>query len=131
MTGAPAASPGRRQVPARRVVVLAVLLEAAAVAAYAVFLVVETVRGPVTEPVAAVFLALLTLALAAALVLAARAVAAGRRAARAPVLVWQILQLAIGVPALTTRWYVGVPLVLLAVVAGLGVLRSDVLPDES
>ncbi len=116
--------------PARTVTAAAVLLEALVAAAYGVFLAVETVVATATERVAAVFLVVIVLALAASLAFLARLVLAGRRAARAPLLVWQVLQLAIALPAVTARWYVGVPLVLLAVVAGLGVLRSDVLPDD-
>jgi hypothetical protein len=43
--------------------------------------------------------------------------------------VWQVLQLTAAAPALRERWYVGVPLVVAAIVAAVGVLRSDVLPE--
>ena len=113
------------------VVAAVVAVEAAVAGGYGVVLAVDTLTQPATERVAAAFLALSAVVLAAGLVVAARAVRARRRAARAPVLVWQLLQLSVAVPALGTRWYVGVPLTLLAVVAGLGVLRSDVFPESS
>jgi hypothetical protein len=53
------------------------------------------------------------------------------------VLVWQALQAVVAVPAAygsadaLVPWYVGVPLLVLCLVAGLGVLRRDVIetPD--
>ena len=115
----------------RNATVAAILLEALVVAAYGLYLAFETLTAQATERVAAVFLVLVVLGLAAGLALAARGVLRRHRAARAPVLVWQVLQIAVAAPAVRTRWYVGVPLILLAIVAASGVLRSEVLPEGS
>jgi hypothetical protein len=112
----------------RGVVALLVLIESFVVLCYGVFLAVETVTAAATERVAAGFLAAITIGLAAGLAVAARSVARGRRAARAPVLTWQILQIAVAAPALSARWYIGVPLIVVAIVTGVGALRQDVLP---
>jgi hypothetical protein len=60
----------------RRWVVGAVLAEAVVAAGYGVYLGIETVVAPATDRLAAAFLALLALVLAAGLVVLARAVAA-------------------------------------------------------
>jgi len=112
----------------RRLVVLAVVIEALVVGGYGVYLAVETLVAPAADRLGAAFLVVLTLALAAGLGALAAAVRAGRRAARAPVLVWQLLQASVAVPALHDRWYLGVGLMLLCVVAGAGVLLE---PAES
>ena len=129
LEGVDAMSAARSMPVARRVVAAIVLLEAAVVAACGVYLAVEAAIGDVAERAGAVFLAVLAVALAGGLAAVGRAVAAGRRGARAPVLVWQVLQLTAAAPALRERWYVGVPLVVAAIVAAVGVLRSDVLPE--
>ena len=116
--------------PARRAVVAALVVEAVVVGGYGAFLGLETVIAEATERVAAAFLALFALALGAGLAGLARAVAKGWRGARAPVVLWQLLQASIAVPALGPRWYVGVGLLVLCVVAGVGVLRADVLPGD-
>jgi hypothetical protein len=110
------------------VVVVTLALEAAAVAAYGTYLGVETVVAPAFERRAAAVLTVLVLALGAGLGLLARAVLRGRRWARSPVLVWQVLQASVAVPALGTRWPLGVALLVACLVAGAGVLRGDVLP---
>lgn len=112
---------------ARAVVVVTVAIEAAVAAAYGVYLGVESVVAEATERLAAVVLTLMVLGLAAALAALARAVSHGRRRARAPVLVWQLLQASVAVPALSTRWPLGVGLLALCVVATVGVMRPEVL----
>jgi hypothetical protein len=129
LTG-PGAAAGPRAPGLRRVVAGLVLAEAVVVAGYGFFLAVETVAADATDRVAAGFLAVMTIALGAGLALGAWAVAHGRRAARAPVLTWQILQIALAVPAVTVRWYVGVPLLAVAVVTAVAVMRQDVLPSQ-
>jgi hypothetical protein len=114
--------------PARVVVVVTLALEAVAVTAYGIYLGVETVVAPALERLAAAVLTVLVLALGAGLALLARAVLRARRWARSPVLVWQVLQASIAVPALGTRWPLGVALLAACVVVGAGVLRDDVLP---
>jgi hypothetical protein len=110
------------------VVVVTLALEAAAATAYGIYLGVETVVAPALERLAAAVLTVLVLALGAGLALLARAVLRGRRWARSPVLVWQVLQASIAVPALGTRWALGAALLAACVVVGVGVLRDDVLP---
>lgn len=109
---------------------LAVALEALVVGGYGVFLGVESVVAPATDRLAAVVMAVFCLGLAAGLLVLARGVGLGRRWARAPVLVWQVLQASVAVPALSTRWPVGVALLLLCVVAAFGVLRDAGAEDE-
>lgn len=110
-------------------VTAAVGLEALLVIGYGVFLAVETAVAVATERLAAAVLAVMVVALGGGLAVLARSVLAGRRWARSPVLVWQVLQASVAVPALSTaRWPVGVVLLVLCV-AGLGVLRGDVLGE--
>jgi len=104
---------------------LAVALEALVVGGYGVYLGVESIVAPATERPAAVVMCVFCLVLAAGLLVLARAAGLGRRWTRAPVLVWQVLQASIAVPALGTRWPVGAGLLLLCLVAGFGVLREE------
>ncbi len=98
--------------------------EAVLVGGYGVYLAVETAMAPATEPVAAAVLAVMVLGLAAALAAMAASVMRGRRWARVPALVWQMLQASVAVPALSTsRWPLGVVLLALCVLGGLGLLR--------
>lgn len=122
---------------ARRVVTAAVVIEALVVVGYGMYLGVEAIVTPTGHRLAALFLAAMTVLFGAGLALVARAVAQGRRGARAPVLVWQILQAAVAVPAaygasdaLLPAW-VGIALLVLCLVAGLGVLRSDVVDADA
>lgn len=82
-------------VPCPLVVVGAlVLVEAAVCVLLAVWGVVDLVRGVTTAPGVAVFLVVAGLAVAAVLVASVRALRAGRRGGRAPVVTWQLLQAA-------------------------------------
>ncbi|GAA4966163.1 hypothetical protein GCM10023225_06480 [Kineococcus glutinatus] len=83
-----------------------------------------------TEPGAAVALAASALLLAVALVLGARGLLAGRRGVRAPLLVWQVLQLAVGLPQFGggTTW-AGLLLSVPAALVLAGLFSRDVLPD--
>jgi hypothetical protein len=113
----------------RRVVAAVVLVEALVVAGYAVFLAFETIVAPATDRLAAVFLVVVAALIAVGLSVLGRAVVRGARGARAPVLVWQVLQASVAGPALSQRWYVAVPLLLLCVVAAVGVFRPGVIVD--
>lgn len=117
--------------PARRprallVVCLLVLLEAAALGGLAGAFVVDLVRGA-ELPGPTAFLAVFLLAVAAVLVLAARALGRGRRWARSPVLTWQLLLLVMAVgwfSAEPSPWAAAV--VLVAVLVGAGLLLPSV-----
>lgn len=117
--------------PARRpvalvVVCLLVLVEAAALAGLAVAFVVDLVRGA-ELPGPTVFLAVFLLGVAAVLVLATRALAAGRRWGRSPVLTWQLLLLVMAVgwfSAEPSPWAAAV--VVVALVVGVGLLVPSV-----
>ncbi len=102
---------------------LAVVAEALVIGAYGVYLAVESVIAPATERLAGVVMAVFCAGLAITLVVFARALAAGRRWPRTPVVVWQALQASVAVPALPTRWPVGVGLLVLCVGAVVGVIR--------
>ena len=102
---------------------------------YAVSLAVGSVTQVATERGAAIALAVIAVLLAAGLAVAARASWRARRAARAPVVVWQILQAALAYDALQARSEWGVLLLVLAVVAAVGacwpgVLRDGRIPGE-
>jgi drug/metabolite transporter (DMT)-like permease len=118
----PDVAPGSRA-PMSRLAAIAVLSEAVLVGGYGVFLGLESVVAPATERLAAVVMAVFCAALAVALVVLARALGAGRRWARTPVLVWQVLQASVAAPALSTLWPVGVGLILLCLLAAVGVVR--------
>lgn len=117
--------------PARRpralvVVCLLVLVEAAALAGLAAAFVVDLARGA-ELPGPTAFLAVFLLGVAAVLVLAARALADGRRWARSPVLTWQLLLLVMAAgwfSAEPSPWAAGV--VLVALVVGVGLLLPPV-----
>lgn len=106
-----------------------VLIEAIAVIGYGVFLGVETVVATATQRSAAAVLAALVVAIGAALAVLARAALGGRRGARAPIVVWQILQASVGYPALSTLWYAGVALIACAMLAIVAVFIPGVIED--
>jgi hypothetical protein len=109
---------------------LAVLVESLIVAGYGVYLGVETAVAPATEPLAAVVMSALCLVLAGALFVMARALAGGRRWARSPVLVWQVLQASVAVPALSPWWQLRVVLLALCLIVVVGVLQGPFEPTE-
>jgi hypothetical protein len=112
----------------RRLLVAAVVAgEGLFLLALGLFLGVENLVAEAVEPVAAWFLAILTFLLGAALLACARAVLAGSPWVRAPVITWQLLQAFASLPSLrSSAWYVGLPLLVAAVVAGVGVGRPGV-----
>ena len=81
-----------------RALVVLVAVEVLLLLAGAAYLVRGLVTADATEAGAAVVLVLLALGLGAGLAACARALWHRRRASRAPLLVWQVLQLAVGVP---------------------------------
>lgn len=85
-----------------------------------------------TEPVAAVFLAVMALVFAAALVLCGRALLQRASWARSPVVVWQVLQLAAGLPAFSggAAW-MGVVLVVPPVLVLVGLFLPSVSAEVS
>lgn len=99
------------------VAVAAVAVEVLALAAVVVFYAVELTRA--ADRTGAVATAVVAAALAVGLSLCARALLAGRRWARAPMLTWQLFQVVLTAPLATgPLWPVAVVFVLLAVAAG-------------
>jgi len=116
----------RRTPRARLLVAAGVSLEALLMAALAVSIAVTSLTGSAQDRVGAAVLAVTAFALAAGLAAVAVGVRRGARWSRSPTLVWQVIQAAIG-------WFnvppaVGLPLVVLALAVGYGVLRADVVP---
>lgn len=109
------------------VVCLLLTLEAAAFLGLGVAWTVDVLRGTATMPGASLFLAAFGAGIALLLLLAARGLWRGRRWARSPVIMWQILLvvLAIGwLGAEPTAWAVLVLVVAAAV--GVGLLLPQV-----
>jgi len=104
-----------------------VLLEAAAFAGLAAAVGSELVRGRATMPGATAFLAVCGLGIAALLAVCVRGLWRGRRWARSPVIMWQILLV-----VLALGWYGADPsawalvVVGIAVVIGIGLLLPGV-----
>ena len=113
----------------RRILVVTVGVEAAVVGGYGVVLAIDSVTQKATETGAGIVLAVTAVALCAGLSAAAVAAARGRRGARAPIIVWQILQGALARDALTARSTWGMLLVGLAVLAAVGAVWPGVLGD--
>ncbi len=80
--------------------------------------------------IGALVLGATTLALAAGLAAVTAGVARARRWARSPALVWQVLQIAVAVPALSTAPWLAAAAVALALGVGAGVLFDAVLPSD-
>ncbi|MEE6273624.1 hypothetical protein V2J56_09730 [Georgenia sp. MJ206] len=105
-----------------RLALVLVLVEVGAMGALAVSLVVEALAGRAQQMGTTVAMAVFFLGLAVLLVGAIRALHAGRRWGRGPVLTWQLLLLAIGVSqfSLLATWVALVLVVVpVAVAAGL------------
>ncbi|PPK92028.1 hypothetical protein CLV92_11872 [Kineococcus xinjiangensis] len=121
------APPVSTRPPLLRVLVGLVLLEALLLVGWAAYLVWGLATAEATETAGAVGLVVIALGFAAGLGLGARALWHRRRAARAPLLVWQILQLAVGLPQIPsgTTW-AGILLAVPAVVAVALLFHRDV-----
>lgn len=117
----------RTGTPAARVVAGGVALEGLLLAAYAVVVVVESLRGEAQDRLGALVLAVVALALAAGLVAVATGVLAGRRWARSPALVWQLLQVLVALSGTVEPRVLAVALIVLSVVVTLGLFRDDVI----
>lgn len=114
------------------VVGLVVLVQAAVLIGLAGAWVRDLLAGASELPAATAFLVLFSLAIAALLIAAARALVRGRRWARSPVLTWQILLLAMSIGWLgaePTGWAVAV--LASALVVGIGLLVPSVVAATS
>jgi hypothetical protein len=101
---------------------MAVLLEGLVCAGYGVFLGIETVIADAADRTAAAVMAISAVSLGGGLVIAALAARHGRRAARAPILVWQLMQLSVAYLTVGTSWLLlGI---FLAVLAGVSLVAS-------
>jgi hypothetical protein len=116
--------------PAARVVAGGVALEGLLLAGYTVFVVVESVRGEAQDRVGALVLAVVTLALGAGLGAVATAILQGRRWARSPAFVWQLLQVLVALSGSVEPRALAVVLIVLAVAVALGLFREDVIPRD-
>ena len=114
----------------RRILASTVGLEATVVGGYGVVLVVDSATRKATEPGAGFALAGTAVVICAGLAVAALATLRARRAARAPIIVWQILQAAVAKEALAARSWWGVLLAVLAVVGVVGALWPGVLRED-
>jgi hypothetical protein len=116
--------------PAARVVAGGVALEGLLLAGYAVFVLAESVRGEAQDRIGALVLAVAALALAAGLAAVAWGVLAGRRWARSPALVWQVLQVLVALSGTLEPRALAVVVIVLAVAVALGLFRDDVIPRD-
>lgn len=130
-------APTRRDRPQRplpRLLALAlvlVLVEAAALTVVALALLARWVRAGLSMAPVELFLLLFSLAVAATLVASVRALHAGRRVGRAPVVTWQLLQGAtgatlLGSAAAPVRWAAVMALVMAVTVVVALVTRAGV-----
>ena len=116
--------------PAARAVAAGIVLEGLLLAGYAVFVVVESLRGEARDSLGAVVLAVVALALAAGLFGVATGVLRGARWARSPALVWQLLQVFVALSGAAGPTGVTACLVALAVAVGIGLFRDDVIARD-
>lgn len=121
--------------PGLRVVTVGIAVEVLLLVAAAVLVGLELVRGASNSVAVSVFLILFCLGLGCLLVASCRALWAGRRGGRAPVVVWQIMQGLVGVSLLTAgaTWGVlaGVGLLAVAVAVLLAVMSRGVVEATS
>jgi len=121
--------------PGLRVVTVGIAVEVLLLVAAAVLVGLELVRGASNSVAVSVFLILFCLGLGWLLVASCRALWAGRRGGRAPVVVWQIMQGLVGVSLLTAgaTWGVlaGVGLLAVAVAVLLAVMSRGVVEATS
>jgi hypothetical protein len=117
----------------RRILVSTVGVEAVLVGGGGIVAAVDALRRNVSTAGSGVALAAFAVVIAVGLVLVARATLRGSRGARAPIIVWQILQAAAAKVALDAGSgpgvWIGVGLLVLAVVGLVGALWPGVLED--
>jgi len=113
----------------RRILASTVAVEALVVGGYGVSLIVGFRTQKATEPGAAIALAACAGVICAGLLIVVRATSRARRAARAPIIVWQILQAALAKEALAAGSFWGILLLVLSVVALVGTFWPGVLHD--
>jgi hypothetical protein len=116
----------------RPLVAVLVAVEALVLVGLAVFLVVETMVATATQPGGALALAGLALVLGVGLGACAYGVFRDSGWSRAPVVTWQLLQAGVAMPlSASERWYVGIPLLAVAVlVLGLLLTNRVISPPE-
>jgi hypothetical protein len=109
---------------------MVVLLEAVLCVGYGLFLAIETAVSTAADRLAALVMAISAVVLGAALLLAVRAALRARRAARAPIIVWQLMQLAVARLTAGTSWApFGLALAVLSVVAVVAAFWPRVLDE--
>jgi hypothetical protein len=118
-----------RALVVRVTLVTTVGVEAALAGGYGVVLAVACVTQRATEAGAGAALAAIAMVICTGLLMVARAAARARRGARAPVVVWQILQAALAREALSAGSAWGVILIVLAAVAMISSFWPGVLRD--
>jgi hypothetical protein len=106
-----------------RIAAAAVATEALVLVAVAVRLVVELTSADPADPGGAAVEAVLCIGFAAGLLGCAWAVLRGRRWPRGLLLTWQLLQVAVAIPALRDAWYIGAGLILLSAVVIVTLVR--------
>jgi hypothetical protein len=115
----------------RRILAIVVLLEAVLCVGYGLFLAVETLTAAPADRLASAVMAVTAVVVGAALLLAVRAARRGRRAARAPILVWQLMQLAVARLTVGTNWApFGVALAILSVGAVVALFWPGALDED-
>ncbi len=129
-----AADPGPEPLRVLRQLVAAlVLAEALLLLGASAGLAVATVRDPNEQVAASAFIVVIGLVAGVALAWCARGVLGGARWSRGPIVTWQLVQIGVSMPlALSTAWWLGIPLfvvglVVLGTVAGGRVVLRD--PD--
>lgn len=111
--------------PGSRLAAALVALQAVVVLAAAVFYLVEAVVSDATSLRNVAMAVLLFLLMGAGLLLVARDLQRRRRWARAPAVTWQVICLPIGYGLVQSgRWYVGVPVAVVALVVLVVILRT-------
>jgi hypothetical protein len=121
-------TPERSDPRLRLFVAVLVALETLLIIAGAIALVVDSVIADNGNPAEALSLAVVALIVGAGLGICARAVLQGLRWTRGPVLTWQLLQAGVAMPLSTTRfWWIGVPLLAVAVVVGVLIIGRHVI----
>ena len=109
-----------------------VALEGAVLVGLAIYVAVETLVASATDVAGALALAAVTLVVGIGLAVCARGVLAGRRWSRAPVVTWQLLQAGVAMPlSSSARWYVGIPLLGVALIVGALMLGGKVVPRDA